>query len=1467
MIGSTTRTFPLLSSSCNVPSSAQAYSLNFTAVPKAPKLDFLTTWPAGQTQPLVSTLNASTGKVTANAAIVPAGKNGDISVFVTNDSDLVIDVNGYFAAPANGGLSFNPLVPCRVIDTRNPAGTPPFNGTISANVVSSNCGVSASAQAFALNATVVPPGPLGFLTLWPQGASQPLVSTLNAGDGAITSNMAIVPTSNGSVSAFGSDPTHLILDISGFFAPATTGPPSITAVTPSSGTAGASVTITGTNFGAVQGTGKVTFNGAAASITSWSNTSIRATVPVLVSSGNVVVTSGDGTASNGVSFTIPAPSIGNISPDSARPGTSVTISGTNFGSLPGSLTFNGTAASPITWTNIQIVTPIPAGATTGPVIVTQGGTSNSPAFTVIPPPNIRGIAPTSGPVNTMVTISGSGFGLSQGNGSVQFNGVSAPAFSWSDSSIVVPVPGMATTGTVLVNVGGINSNGIAYTVTPGPSITSLLPASGAPGLAVTITGQNFGSSAGASVVRFNELPAAITSWSATSIGVTVPNRVTTGPVTVTVSGQVSNGATFTATTSGTLSGTVNSSVDGKAVGGATVQALQSGALKASTTTATDGTYSIANLPAGNYDLRISAAGFGAAISNAVLINAGQTSTVNFSLSLPATISGKITQADGVTFISGAKVQILVGSAAGNSASTDATGNYSIGGLNAGTYAVQASATGFVTRSQTASVTGNGTTTANFSLQPLGANPINYIYDELGRLIAVIDSAGDAAIYHYDALGNILSIGRQSSAQLSIISFTPQRGVSGASVTIYGTGFSATAAQDTVQFNGTSANIISATTTQIVAAVPATATTGPITVTTPSGSVTSSGVFTVAANSGAPTITGFTPTMGAPGTSVALTGTNFDIVANDKVSFNGSRGAVTSATSTQVNATVPTTATSGHIAIATPAGHATSVADFFVPFGTHVATDIGFTGRISPGGSQTIALAANQIGLLLFDGSAHQGVSLQLSGSTFSSCTLFIFAPGGAQLTSSSCFSSTNFVGSVTEPLDGTYTIGIDPGTSAGSITIGLTSDVSGVITPGVPITVTTTTAGQNARYLFTGVAGKQVSVSVTNSTYPGCFALTVSVLNPDSTTLGSASTCGSTDFLDSLTLHANGTYTVLISPGGASGGSATVLLSSFNDIRGTIAPGSPVNVTTSFPGQNARYTFSGTTGQQVSLTVTNATYPGCGGFSVSILKPDGTTLSSTFSCSSTAFLDSVTLPVTGTYTVFFDPSGAGTGSATMVLNTFTDISGTITPGTPVTVTTTVAGQNARYTFSGTTGQQVSLSVTNATYPGCGGFSVSILKPDGTTLSSTFSCSSTAFLDSVTLPVTGTYTVFFDPSGTGTGSATIVLNTFTDISGTITPGTPITVTTTVAGQNARYSFSGTTGQHASVSLSASSYPGCTALTTSILNPDGTTLGSTSICSSTGAFGPLALPSTGTYTVFVDPAGTNTGSVTVSLTLAP
>jgi hypothetical protein len=136
---------------------------------------------------------------------------------------MVIDINGYFAPAGAGGLSLYTLTPCRLLDTRQ-GGAQPFSGTLNVNVTAFGCSVPTTAQAYVFNATVVPPSSLGYLTLWPEGAPLPVVSTLNALDGSITSNMAIVPTSNGSISAFAAAPTQLILDISGYFAPSSIPP-------------------------------------------------------------------------------------------------------------------------------------------------------------------------------------------------------------------------------------------------------------------------------------------------------------------------------------------------------------------------------------------------------------------------------------------------------------------------------------------------------------------------------------------------------------------------------------------------------------------------------------------------------------------------------------------------------------------------------------------------------------------------------------------------------------------------------------------------------------------------------------------------------------------------------------------------------------------------------------------------------------------------------------------------------------------------------------------------------------------------------------------------------------------------------------------------------------------------------------------------------------------------------------------
>ena len=138
--------------------------------------------------------------------------------------------------------------------------------------------------------------------------------------------------------------------------------------------------------------------------------------------------------------------------------------------------------------------------------------------------------------------------------------------------------------------------------------------------------------------------------------------------------------------------------------------------------------------------------------------------------------------------------------------------------------------------------------AIFTTTPLSAiaqqgGTTTYVYDANGRLQAVISPAGEAAVYDYDAAGNITAIRRIAANTLAIISFSPHEGMPGDLVTFIGTGFGGGVTN--VSFNGASATIVSVTNSKVVATVPAAATTGLVTITTPTGSVTTTEPFTIA----------------------------------------------------------------------------------------------------------------------------------------------------------------------------------------------------------------------------------------------------------------------------------------------------------------------------------------------------------------------------------------------------------------------------------------------------------------------------------------------------------------------------------------------------------------------------------------------------------------------------------------------
>jgi len=342
--------------------------------------------------------------------------------------------------------------------------------------------------------------------------------------------------------------------------------------------------------------------------------------------------------------------------------------------------------------------------------------------------------------------------------------------------------------------------------------------------------------------------------------------------------------------------------------------------------------------------------------------------------------------------------------------------------------------------------------------PALAGEVRYVYDDLNRLVGVVDATGETVQYSYDSVGNILSISRYSSSQVSILGFTPGTGPVGATVTISGTGFSPTPSQNTVTFNGVTAAVTSATPTQLVTTVPAGAATGPISVTAPAGSATSSSTFTVTAATGPPTITGFTPTIGTAGTPVTITGTNFDpTVANDRVKLNRSFAVVSSAAPSTLVAPVPASTGSGRINVATLAGAAVSTEDFFIPPAPFTAADVEATGRITDGGpGKTVTLTtAGKIGLVVFDGTPGQRVSVGLSNVTLAFSWVRLYDPFGALVTTVSVGTSGGALNTAL-PTEGTYTLQVDPeGTNTGSLTLTLATPDLHATTFTAPASATT----------------------------------------------------------------------------------------------------------------------------------------------------------------------------------------------------------------------------------------------------------------------------------------------------------------------------------------------------------------------------------------------------------------------------
>ena len=321
--------------------------------------------------------------------------------------------------------------------------------------------------------------------------------------------------------------------------------PSITSFTPDNGIAGTVITIIGTNFSSVTSENVVSINGVSATVLAASATHLSVKVPSAVTTGKIMII----ITQNGQSYTIVSendfvlniPTITSFAPASGKVGETVTITGTNFSpnASENTVTFNGKPVIVTTVFGNQIVTKVPAGATTGKIVIAVAlngfsYTALSAADFIVESsePSITGFSPASGVIGATVTITGKNFSSIASENSVTFSGFPATVTSSSTTQLVVVVPGGAKTGKFMLTT---MYNDLFWTAMPAtdfivetnePTVTGFSPTSGPVGTVVTVTGKNFSSVASDNTVFFNGMPAMVTSSSSTQIVFTLPGGST-----------------------------------------------------------------------------------------------------------------------------------------------------------------------------------------------------------------------------------------------------------------------------------------------------------------------------------------------------------------------------------------------------------------------------------------------------------------------------------------------------------------------------------------------------------------------------------------------------------------------------------------------------------------------------------------------------------------------------------------------------------------------------------------------------------------------------------------------------------------------------------------------------------------------------------------------------------------------------
>ncbi len=323
--------------------------------------------------------------------------------------------------------------------------------------------------------------------------------------------------------------------------------PSITSITPTTGTTGGNIQITlqGNSFG-TSGAVVNLSSGGSCPIVTQTHTVVVCTLPAGSGSLTFSVTVG-GQTSNTAAFSYAAPTIAQIAPTviATQGGTIVTITGSSF-DTSGTVTIDGAACTSPTWSHSQVVCTSPAGMGANRPVQLKAAGHASLASTSISysAPSLSGITPSA--INTdgttLITVTGANFGTA---GTVKIGGVDATQLvSWSQTSVVFrAAAGQGQGILVQMFVASQSSNTLQINYL-GPTLSTVTPSNGptAGSTTITLTGANFGMTA---TVSLGASPCAVTGQSHSQIICTTPPGQGSSSLQVSVGSQVSASLAFT----------------------------------------------------------------------------------------------------------------------------------------------------------------------------------------------------------------------------------------------------------------------------------------------------------------------------------------------------------------------------------------------------------------------------------------------------------------------------------------------------------------------------------------------------------------------------------------------------------------------------------------------------------------------------------------------------------------------------------------------------------------------------------------------------------------------------------------------------------------------------------------------------------------------------------------------------------